>query len=53
MKELSFSGNKRLKISAIMHIWCSLKSLETLTISQTQKDIDFKLENIGIKIVMN
>ncbi|MBZ9634556.1 hypothetical protein [Clostridium sp. FP1] len=31
----------------------SLKSLETLTISQTQKDIDFKLDNVRITTVMN
>lgn len=53
LKDFSLSGNKRLKISSILHVLCNLKSLETLTISQCQIDIDFKLDNVRITTVMN
>lgn len=53
LKELSLSSNERLKISKVLHILCGLKSLEMLTVSETQKDVELKLDNVRITTIMD
>lgn len=53
IKELDISGNKRMKVSNVLHILLSLKSLEKLTISKSQMDINIKLDNVIITTIMN